>query len=276
MAEATTPLAVTYEEFDRARGDDADGAWAFSVSWSLMTQDVDPAQVREGLEEALEVVRETRESPRDLFGEPRAHAEALYEQWSSEGRLHLQETTPTRRDVVSVGLVLAAVVAVGLLLALRDRDATPRGILTLLLISLAVGTGSSLLHAGWTRRHRWHRHRLESTETPTDVRWSLTLTEILRTRYAMSGARVRDIVAEAHAHAAESGSSVPEEFGTPEDYAARFAPDRARRARLTATLLAVLALLAALPLLDGFDWTSAILCALLLAASLVEVRRTRS
>ncbi len=128
--------------------------------------------------------------------------------------------------------------------------------------------------AVWSRRHRPPR-RTAAPDAPAEVRWSVELTEILRTRYAMSAARVRDLVAEAHLHAAESGTTVQEEFGTPEEYAARFAPDRARRSRLTLAVLAGLLVLSGAFLVDGFSWTNAAMTGLLSCLLASEYRTYR-
>lgn len=249
-----TPLQATIDAFDEARGDALDGVWARSVSWTLLMRDVEADLVRDGLAEALEVVRQTRESPQELFGPACDHADALYGQWLSEGRLVLTADETTWRQAVLTGLVMSAVVAVGLLVLLALRgEATTALLPRLSAIAIVVGLGSALGSAVWQRRHR---PRDLPIDAPTDVRWSLELTEVLRTRYAMSGPRVRDIVAEAGAHALESGASVEAEFGTPEEYAARFAPDLARRSRLTAAFLGSLALLNVVLLLDGLHWSN--------------------
>ena len=77
----------------------------------------------------------------------------------------------------------------------------------------------------------------------------------------MSGPRARRIVAEAHAHALETGRPVEEEFGTPTSYAARFAPDLRRRSRLTTAFYAVVAACAGLLLVDDLRWTWAVVVA---------------
>ncbi|MDR7253153.1 putative membrane-anchored protein [Nocardioides sp. BE266] len=257
MAEQTTPLAATLEEFDRARGDDMDGVWAFSVSWSLIMRDVDPGLVREGVAEALAVVRQTQESPQDLFGPPRDHADALYDQWLSEGRLVLDARVTSWSGAVRLGLVLsAAYVTLFLVVDLLRGEATAAGLIRVAAISLVAGLGSMLAYAAWERRHR---PRGLAVDASTDLRWSVELTEILRTRHSMSGPRVRGIVSEALAHAAEAGRLVQEEFGTPEEYAARFAPDVARRCLLTSALLGVLALVNVILLIDEPHWSNAAL-----------------
>ncbi len=274
MAEVSPPLTSTLEAFGAVRGEHGDKVWAWAVSWMLTMDDVDIDQIRGGLDEALALVAETQESPEDLFGEPRQHADDLYQHWLSEGRLMLADPpTPAWRETATTGLALSAFYAVAFVavLGLRDGADNSTSIPEILLISLIVGFGSTLGHAAWTRRHR-RRSRLDA---PADEQWSLALTEILRTRYSMSGSRVRGIVAEAHSYAAEADRKVQEEFGTPEEYAARFAPDVTRRRRLTTALLASMATLSALQLVDGFSWTAAGLVACFATLTLAEHRRHR-
>lgn len=80
-----------------------------------------------------------------------------------------------------------------------------------------------------------------TTQTPDDDAWALVLGGVLRSKLAYSDARVREVVDEARAHAAASGRPLAEEFGTPQDYAARFRPDRGRRLRWEAILLTAVA-----------------------------------
>jgi len=254
------PLPTTFEAFDRARGEELDGVWAFGLSWSLMRRDVEVTLVDEGLREALAVVRETQESPKDLFGAPHEHADVLYERWRSEGRLVLDDGRTGWRDAIATGLVLSALWATALVVLLGSRG--EMGTWTLaraVAISLVVGVGSAVGHALWSRRHL---RPAPGPDVPDDARWSMELTQILRSRYAMSGERVRDIVAEAHAHAQEADRPVRDEFGTPEEYAARFAPDLRRRSRWRTAALAALAVIGGLLFLDGFRWTTAAMTAL--------------
>lgn len=64
--------------------------------------------------------------------------------------------------------------------------------------------------------------------------WLRQVAGILRLEAAMPEARVQTILAEATAHADETGHSLREEFGNPRAYAARFLPDTTNRARRTA------------------------------------------
>ena len=77
----------------------------------------------------------------------------------------------------------------------------------------------------------------------------------------LSDARVREIVAEARAHAAESGRTLEEEFGPPDEYAA-VRPDARRRTTLTIAFYAVLVVLQLVQMVDGFSWATAavVLC----------------
>lgn len=275
MAE-TTPLGATFEAFDAARGDRMDGVWAFAVSWSLLMRDVDADRVRDGLEEALALVRDTRESPEDLYGTAPEHADALYDRWLAEGTLVLADSARTSwPDAIRLGLGLSAAyaVALGVVTWVRGDLAGTSSLVRVLLISLAFGLGSALLHGLWSRRHGLHAPGIDA---PADRAWSLELTEILRTRYAMSGARVRGIVAEANAHALESGRSVEEEFGTPTAYAARFAPDVRRRSRLTIAFLAVLAGSVVVQMVDGAEWTQVVMVTGFAWLGWSEARRFRA
>ncbi|GIM69283.1 hypothetical protein Pve01_91280 [Planomonospora venezuelensis] len=275
MAE-TTLLGETIEAFDDARGDRMDGVWASGVTWSLLMRDVDSDQVREGLEEALALVRETQEPARDLFGTPTEHADALWARWHDDGMLVLTgPETPSWQGALRLGLGMSAAYGAlfALVLLLRGDlgDGAPLG--RILLVSLALGMGTTLGLALWGRRHR---RRPAGPDAPEDVHWSLELTEILRTRYSLSGPRVRDIVAEAHAHAAESGRPVLEEFGTPTAYAARFAPDLRRRSRLTIAFFALLIGAVVLQMVDGVRWTHVAMIACFTWLGWSEVRRLRN
>lgn len=80
-----------------------------------------------------------------------------------------------------------------------------------------------------------------TAQTPDDDAWALVLGGVLRSKLAYSDARVREVVDEARAHAEASGRPLAEEFGTPQDYAARLRPDRRRRLRWEAILLTAVA-----------------------------------
>ena len=69
-----------------------------------------------------------------------------------------------------------------------------------------------------------------------DDAWAEELAGTLRLRMDLPEARVREIVREARAHAAESGRPLVEEFGAPARYAARFRRDRATASRRMAWL----------------------------------------
>ena len=337
MAEQTTPLAETIDAFDAARGDDMDSVWAHAVSWRLMRRDVEPDQVRDGLEEALTLVRQTQESPEDLFGTPGEHADALYDRWVEEGRLHLWDASSmTWAEVPAWGFGIGAFWCIGFLVVLLARGETTMA-WTLGMIVLPVGIGlakaaawaawDTLLRsrgtaaavAGflvtvvglamtialvneWSKAHplgtattwwyvwvaaasallafaagRWRESRPEpAPEGIADVDdWSRQLAAILRGRHSLSDVRVRTIIGDAHAHAADAGRTVEEEFGTPEEYAARFAPDLPRRSRLKVGFYLALAVLWFVPLAWGFSWLklAAGICWLLLAVH--EHRRYR-
>lgn len=335
MAEATTPLAETIEEFEHARGDGMDGAWAHAVSWALMRRDVEPDLVSHGLQEALEVVRQTQEPPEDLFGTPDEHADALYEQWQSEGRLRLWEASRiTWREVPSSGFAWSALIAlVFMVLLLVDGETTTTWTLGRILLTAALGLGTAAAAAVWdtmVRRrgtaiaitgtgvtvlamaavtvgiNKWSeehpfatastwwflavagtcallsttwRRWLDSRPTPglhpvvEAQEWSRQLAAILRGRLSMSDARVSAILAETQAHATEAGRSVQDEFGTPEEYAARFGPDLARRSRLTVVFYVLLSGLNIRPMLDEVTWVNVVLAVGFACLAVVELRR---
>ena len=316
MAEAKTPLAVIHDEFERARGEDLDGVWAYAVSWRLLRRDVEPDQVCEGLKEALSLVKETQESPDVLFGEPAEHADALYDRWVEEGRLHLWDAArATWPEVPSSGLAWSAFFSVAFLVTFLLDGETSRT-WTLGMIVLPVGMGLALvalvtvwdttlrsrgfgsaavaatatlvvcstvvaLVNEWSKAYSlgfastwWYvvvaaacallsttwRRWLDARPVPVpegiaDVdEWSRELAAILRGRYTMADARVRTIIGDAHAHAADAGRTVQEEFGPPEEYAARFAPDLQRKLRLEAAFFSALGVAAAVAMVDGVAW----------------------
>ena len=323
MAEAKTPLAVIHDEFERARGEDLDGVWAYAVSWRLLRRDVEPDQVCEGLKEALALVKETQESPDVLFGEPAEHADALYDRWVEEGRLHLWDAArATWPEVPSSGLAWSAFFSVAFLVTFLLDGETSRT-WTLGMIVLPVGMGLALvalvtvwdttlrsrgfgsaavaatatlvvgatvvaLVSEWSKAYSlgtastwWYvvvaaacallsttwRRWLDARPVPVpegiaDVdEWSRELAAILRGRYTMADARVRTIIGDAHAHAADAGRSVQEEFGTPEEYAARFTPDLARQSRLLVAFYLTVVALNLVGVALGFSWRSLVVAA---------------
>ena len=153
------------------------------------------------------LVRATGESPQQLFGSASEHADALQDQWVAEGRLVLADSRDRWPEVVRFGLGMSVAYAVllGVVTWVRGDLTGTGSAVQVVLIALTIGMGSSVVHGLWTRRH--HRRAPGIDALGTDRAWSLELTEILRSRYAMSGARVRRIVADADAHARETGRS---------------------------------------------------------------------
>lgn len=107
--------------------------------------------------------------------------------------------------------------------------------------------GFMLLPTGETARE-------SEQQTPDDGTWALVLGGTLRGRLGYSDERARQVVEEARAHAAASGRPLAEEFGTPQEYAARFRPDTRRKDRLYAVLLTLVA--AYWVGMLGFEWIS--------------------
>lgn len=161
MAEPTS-LAPVFEAYDEARGDTADGAWAFEVALRLVARDVDPACVREDLEADLEVVRQTREPAGSLFGDARAYAEELYDRRVSDGRLGLAPETVAWREVPSLGLGIGAALAALGAPGLRLDGATT---------GWGVGWPSSPACWAWAPPRRWRRGTRSSPAARSRARW---------------------------------------------------------------------------------------------------------
>lgn len=339
MTEQTT-LAEMIDSFEHARGDYADTAWARAVSMSLLLRHVDEQQVREGVQDALAVVRETQEPAEDLFGSPREHADHLYARWLEDGRLHLSSAADLSwRAVPSSGLAWSAffavlfpvvqlfrgettmtwtlgavliVVAMGIVLAAaataKETVTKRHGFVAGLVgagATVALSAAALALANEWLRQHRlgtagtwwflviaaacalgstaWRRLVVDadaarsasaSAAPPMDAdEWSRELAAILRVRHSKSDAQVSTILAEAHAHAAASGRTVPEEFGTPEEYAARFGPDLLRRSRLKIAFYLFIAALWLVQPAWGFSWLNLAGAACWLLIALREYRR---
>lgn len=320
---AETPLSTTIEGFEQARGEYEDGMWAHGVAWRLMRRDVEPIQVCEGLEEALEVVRDTQEPPEELFGPPGDHADSLYDRWVEEGRLHLWDAGRTTwPEVPSSGLAWSAFLSLGFLVAfLLDGESSRTWTLGMIVLPVGMGLAVAAMAAAWdstlrgqgfgsavvaatstivvlatvialvnewskawplgtastwwyvvvaaacallsTTWRRWLDARpAEAPEGIADVdEWSRQLAAILRGRYNMADARVRTIIGDAHAHAADAGRTVQEEFGTPEEYATRFVPDLARRSRLLVAFYLAAVVLNVVAVALGLSWSNLVLAA---------------
>ena len=170
------------DAFGDARGDDRRTARGPSPSsWRLMMRDVDADQVRDGLEEALALVRATAGVAAGALRDGDEHADALLDQLARRGTAGRSPAAATRlaggraarpRDVRGVrrparaGRVRSGVTSPG--------RAPPCGWCS---SRSPIGMGSSVVHGLWTRRHRSTRAR---ASTPSGGRaWSLELTEIL-------------------------------------------------------------------------------------------------
>lgn len=343
MAEATTPLAATIESFADARGDYADTMWARGVSMALLLRGVADQQVREGLVEALDVVRETQEPAEELFGTPGDHADSLYARWLEDGRLHLSSAADlTWREVPSSGLAWSAffavlfptvqllrgettmtwslgtvliVVGMGIVLAaaataketLTKRHGFVAGLVGAGATIALSATALALANEGLRQRPigtagtwwflvvaaacalgatAWRRLVVDARPTSsaapraashTDAdEWSRELAAILRVRHSKSDVEVSTILAEAHAHADASGHTVQDEFGAPEEYAARFGPDLLRRSRLKIAFYLFVAALWLVQLPWGFSWFDLGVGSCWLLLALREHRRYRT
>jgi hypothetical protein len=318
MAEAETPIPATVEAYEQARGEALDGTWAFAVSWKLLMKDVDVTLVDEGLREALVLVRETGESPEELFGPPADYAGELYQRWRSEGRLNPAAVkVPNSRSIVASSLKAGAGIALVLFVLdlVGGRD-LPVGFLGLPLV-LGFAAIGGLAFWEWASREwalpvvvtvmttatvgiaaatvvvlevtsgtslgslmpwlllaeavvLWTASRMVLVlvtaktfaavqEDPDDEQWVRRFSSVLRGPGWQSDARVREIVAEARSHAAESGRTLGEEFGPPDVHAAAYGVDVRRRTTLKIAFYAVLVGLNLVPMVDGFSWAAAAL-----------------
>lgn len=317
MAEAETPIPATVDAYKQARGEALDGHWAFSVSWKLSMKGVDVTLIDEGLRESLKLVRETGESPEELFGPPADHAIELYRQWRSEGRLNPSAiSVPASRSLAASSLKASGWIAlvmfvleliggrylpVGFLglpvvlglatvgglafwewasrewampLAVTAMTAATVGIAAATAIVLDVTSGTSLgslmpwlllAEAAmlWTAGNMvlvlvTAKTFAAAQEEPDDEQWVRRFSGVLRGPGWHSDARVREIVTEARSHAAESGRTLAEEFGSPDGHAAAYGVDVRRRTRLKIAFFAVLVGLNLVPMVDGASWAAAV------------------
>lgn len=126
------------------------------------------------------------------------------------------------------------------------------------------------------------RSTTSETEVATHEEWIRQLQENLRLRDDLSDRRIRVIVEETRAFAADADASLPTEFGTPESYAASFAPNtsfRARREALGWTVGSVLIAFMLMVSIDNaqsfFSWQSVVFAALLVGAICYAVQGWR-
>lgn len=189
--------------------------------------------------------------------------------------LTVWEKTLSRRSLVvavaaGVGVVAAGVAVLGLLAWLgRDHviaTASPWYVVLLVLACALLGRlFDSVLPEGAPRA--WVTPR-------TDGEWLAVLAGVLRLRADMPEERVRTIVAEAQAHCAEAGSTLQDEFGRPEDYAAQFPPDEVASTRRKAwAYTAMTGLAVVLILLIEHKWMGAVLLVLWGVRAISEWRR---
>lgn len=116
----------------------------------------------------------------------------------------------------------------------------------------------------------------------THEEWIRQLQENLRLRDDLSDRRIRVIVDETRAFAVEADASLPTEFGTPESYAASFAPNTSFRSRREALGWTVGSALVALLLVVSIDnaqslysWQSVVFAALLVGTICYAVQGWR-
>ncbi|HJX77794.1 hypothetical protein [Glutamicibacter sp.] len=126
------------------------------------------------------------------------------------------------------------------------------------------------------------RSTTSKTEVATHEEWIRQLQESLRLRDDLSDRRIRVIIEDTRAFAVDAEASLPTEFGTPESYAASFAPNtsfRARREALGWTVGSVLIALLLLVSIDNaqslFSWQSVVFAALLVGTICYAVQGWR-
>ena len=165
---------------------------------------------------------------------------------------------------VAVAAMTAATIAVvGFLVAVLDLGSGTSlgwaGPWLLLVEAAVLGSAGRMMHVLVTAKE----YKAARDGLADDDAWVHRFSSILRGPGWHREARVREIVAEARSHAAESGRTLAEEFGTPEQYAARIRVDSARRIRFKIAFLGLLIALNLVPLADGFSWANAAMAVLL-------------
>ena len=107
----------------------------------------------------------------------------------------------------------------------------------------------------WVTALAWPARPARPAAAHDNASWYDALGSALRSRGDLTDSRVDEILAEARSHAQEAGAPPAEEFGAPEAYAARFAPNRAvaarRRAWLMTGVAGLVLLTGVLSLIDG-------------------------
>ncbi|MGO0576044.1 hypothetical protein [Ornithinimicrobium panacihumi] len=112
-------LDTVLSGFAKARGVEADEEWAAVAATRMTLDDVNQDLARDGLAEALELVRQTQESPEELFGDAREWARSQVKQWRVDGEpVEPLEPDTSWRLVPTVSAVTAAIISVVLLVAL--------------------------------------------------------------------------------------------------------------------------------------------------------------
>ncbi|WP_430754006.1 hypothetical protein [Micrococcus luteus] len=148
---------------------------------------------------------------------------------------HVPTVAAAGAAVCLAGAVLAALAV--LMVSLGDVALTS-GVSSLVWLGVAAVCGG----LSWVAaRAIPERDEDQGAAPATDEEWAARLAYLLRSRADVPERRVDDLVAEARAHAADAGSSLAEEFGSPASYAARVPRDRVHRARTTAALTTVAA-----------------------------------
>lgn len=141
--------------------------------------------------------------------------------------------------LVAVGAVLAAA---GAVLCLVVLVMLTLGHLVIPGTSTFLWIAAAAVYAGlaWIAARVLPDTAADQGATPqTDDEWAARLAYLLRSRADVPEHRVTEAVAEARAHAADAGTTLAAEFGSPASYAARIPRDRVHRARTRAAALTV-------------------------------------
>ncbi|MBG6226581.1 hypothetical protein IWX63_003180 [Arthrobacter sp. CAN_A2] len=146
--------------FEHARGERADKDWAELVIGRLSIENINTSLVRAELTRAVTLVRDSGESPPDLFGEPFDYVRAQIEQWRNDGAPLLPVEPATRwRDVPVLAATVATVIVamIGILELISGNWTTSYTLGKLLAPSLIAVTALVSLTAFETRLQRTRR-----------------------------------------------------------------------------------------------------------------------
>lgn len=156
---------------------------------------------------------------------------------------------PWALAAVGAFLLIAGITLGGITIASKEVSF---GITATLWLLTPVPIYALLARASHSLASRSRRPIQATPSSPTpDNRWGNILVEQLRLRKDLSETEIQRVLSEAQDHALEAESSLYNEFGSPENYAARFAPNTRSKARFEA-----LGWTAGMVLAAGLSWLS--------------------